>query len=107
MNNFFNHESEITLLGCILKQNDIMAEANSFLMPDDFSSKQNEIIFDEMLDMYKKRIGIDVVTLASHMTPEKLQSVGGMNYIMKAEGSPATILTFRTHINEIKKRSKI
>ena len=107
MNNFYNHESEITLIGSILKKNDILAEAGSFLIPDDFSMKQNEIIFSEMLEMYKERIGIDIVTLASHMAPEKLTSIGGITYLMRTTESPATLLNFKEHIKEIKRKAKV
>ena len=106
MNNYENKEAELSLIGIILRKNDILAEADSTLSPEDFFVKQHEIIFSEMLEMYKHRVGIDPVTLASHMSADKLQSVGGLRYLMMATESPASLLNFRDHINEISKKSK-
>ena len=106
MNNYENKEAELSLIGIILRKNDILAEADSILSPEDFFVKQHEIIFSEMLEMYKHRVGIDPVTLASHMSVDKLQSVGGLRYLMMATESPASLLNFRDHINEISRKSK-
>lgn len=106
MDNFYNHEAEITLIGTILKKNDVIAEAGTILNPDDFSAKANELIFAEMLEMYQKRIGIDMLTVASHMSPDTLRAVGGISYLSRASETPSSLLTYRDHINEIKRKSK-
>lgn len=105
MDNFYNSEAEITLIGTILKKNDVIAEAGTILNPDDFSAKANELIFAEMLEMYQKRIGIDMLTVASHMSPDALRAVGGISYLSRASETPSSLLTYRDHINEIKRKS--
>ena len=62
MNNFYNHEAEITLIGTILRREDVIAEAGAILKPDDFSINANGVIFGEMLEMYQKKIKIDILT---------------------------------------------
>ena len=91
MDNFFNREAEITLIGTILKKNDVIAEAGTILNPDDFSTKANELIFAEMLEMYKKKIGIDMLTVASHMSPDTLRAIGGIAYLLLNAGPLAPI----------------
>lgn len=106
MNNFHNHEAEITLIGTILRREDVIAEAGAILKPDDFSINANGVIFSEMLEMYQKKIKIDILTVASHMSPETLKAIGGIQYISKASETPASLLTYREHISEIKRKSK-
>lgn len=106
MNNYTNEEAELSLIGIILQKNDILAEANAILVPGDFHVKQNETIFAEMIEMYRHRVGIDAITLGSHMGGEKLKSIGGISYLIKATESPASMLNFRDHINEISRKSK-
>lgn len=106
MNNFQNLEAEITLIGSIMLRNNIMAEADILLEPEDFAIKANGEIFKTMLAMYKKGIGIDQITVASQMDPETLKAIGGKAYLYKATQTPATTLNYRDHINEIKRKSK-
>ena len=106
MNNFYNHEAEITLIGTILRKEDVIAEAGAILRPDDFYINANGVIFMKMLEMYQKKIKIDILTVASHMSPETLKAIGGIQYISKASETPASLLTYREHINEIKRKSK-
>lgn len=105
MDNYHNPEAELILIGSILKRNDIMAEADTMLRPDDFSIKANEIIYAEMMQMYKQGIGLDPITVASYLKPEELAIIGGLTYLMKAHEAPATLLNYREHIREVKKRS--
>lgn len=105
MDNYHNPEAEMILMGSILKRSDIMAEADTMLRPDDFSIKAIEMIFSEMLQMYKQGIGLDPITVASHMKPEELKAIGGLTFLMKAHDAPATLLNYREHIREVKKRS--
>ena len=81
MNNFQNLEAEITLIGSIMLRNNIMAEADILLEPEDFAIKANGEIFKTMLAMYKKGIGIDQITVASQMDPETLKAIGGKAYL--------------------------
>ena len=106
MDNFHNKEAEITLIGTILKKNDVIAEAGTILNPDDFCVKANELIFAEMVEMYQKKIGIDMLTVASHMAPDTLRAIGGISYLSQASETPASLLTYREHITEIKRKSK-
>ncbi len=105
MDNFSNHEAELVLIGSILKQNDIIAEAGAVLNPDDFSSTINKAIFDEMMTMYREGVRLDYVTIASHMKPETLKAVGGIAYLARAEDAAPTVLTYREHIKEVKRKS--
>ena len=106
MDNFHNTEAEITLIGTILKKNDVIAEAGTILNPDDFFVRANELIFAEMVEMYQKKIGIDMLTVASHMAPDTLRAIGGISYLSQASETPASLLTYREHITEIKRKSK-
>ena len=102
MDNFHNTEAEITLIGTILKKNDVIAEAGTILNPDDFFVRANELIFAEMVEMYQKKIGIAMLTVASHMAPDTLRAIGGISYLSQASETPASLLTYREHITEIK-----
>lgn len=100
-----NPEAEVVLIGSILNRNNILAEAGGLLVPEDFALKANEVIFREMLKMYQDGIGIDYHTLANHMKPEALKVAGGLTYLVKAHQAPATLLNYRDHIKEVKRKS--
>lgn len=78
-----NIEAEKSVLGSILIDNTVMAEIAEMLMPEDFYRASHKLIFEAMLELYKKSDAIDYITLTEVLTNNgKLEDVGGLAYVM-------------------------
>lgn len=105
MSNFQSKEAEMTLLGDIFQNNMIMAETVGALDQTDFTYKQHALIYNAMLEMFKKNTEINWITLATHLGDEKLKAVGGTTYLTQITEAPASPTTYREYIRIIKTMS--
>ena len=62
MNNIHNTQAEQTILGAILLDKNVIHEVEG-LSSDVFYNGAHRIIFNRMLDLYKKGTVIDLITL--------------------------------------------
>jgi replicative DNA helicase len=104
MTHFENQEAEKALLGIILTHNDTLAEVT--LSAEDFYLSKHQTIYKAMSELYSKRVGIDPVTLATHLGAERLKLIGGITYLMEATQAPATRLHAKTYAEDISAKSK-
>jgi replicative DNA helicase len=78
-------EAEKAVLGCVmLAPNECMGECLTKLKngSEVFYDLRNQVIFNEMAEMYDKREPIDLVTLRQRLKDKKLlEEVGGIAYI--------------------------
>lgn len=104
MNQFTDKEAEMILLGDIIMKNDIIAECVTYLMPDDFSTTANGMIYAAMVDMYKHNIPIEAITIANQLGT-KVQSVGGIVYLATLPDKVSSVLTYGQYLKIIKDKS--
>ena len=104
MTHFENQEAEKALLGIILTHNDTLAEVT--LSAEDFYLSKHQTIYRAMSELYSKRIGIDPVTLATHLGAERLKLVGGITYLMEATQAPASKLHAKSYAEDIRLKRK-
>lgn len=71
-----NLDAEASVLGAILMDESRLSKAEEHLHGEDFFSKKNQLIFENMLALRENHMAIDVVTLA-----ERLQNQGVFNEI--------------------------
>lgn len=75
-------EAEKAVLGSMMKDQDAVSDVIDRLRADDFYLKEHQQIYEVMLDMYRKSIGIDLMTVYSALNEKKLtELVGGMTYL--------------------------
>lgn len=74
-------EAERMILGVILLDNTLMAEAAAKLRPEDFYSDSNKAIWNAMVRVAAKRSGIDYLTLSAELGADGVDRVGGGAYI--------------------------
>ena len=75
-------EAEQALLGCLIIDAKIQVDVAAYLKEDDFYAESHKNIFHAMLEIIKKNLPVDVVTLTN--TLEKLgllKDAGGISYI--------------------------
>jgi replicative DNA helicase len=79
----YNIEAESSVLGSILISSlEVMDEITSVISADDFYRTAHKDIYNSMIELYKKNINIDSVTLIEQLQKNnKLEKVGGIAYI--------------------------
>ncbi len=85
-----NADAERTILGAILLDNALLAEAQEKLVAEDFSLDSHQRIFLRMAELSGEGHAIDLVTLAEMLGRNKeVESVGGVAYLASlTEGLP-------------------
>lgn len=75
-------EAEQSVLGCLLIDAEAIAKIADFLHAEDFYGQQNSAIFEGMLQLYEKRIPVDVVSLTARLEENKtIDTAGGRGYL--------------------------
>lgn len=80
MNQLYDIQVEIDLIGNILKDNKKLIQVIDKLRAEDFYNERHKILYKDIVEMYREDIDINIATLANHLN-KKLRSVGGMTYI--------------------------
>lgn len=77
-----NMEAEQSLLGSLLIDKDAIIRIADLVTAEDFYSDKHRMIFESMLELYRKHEPIDLLTLANRLEEKgQLQEVGGRSYI--------------------------
>lgn len=75
-------EAERAVLGGILLQNSLIAEASAFLVPDQFYVPSHRRIYVAMLALAEQESAIDAILIAEELDKENAkESVGGISFI--------------------------
>jgi len=77
-----SEESERVILGAILLDNSVIAEAVEHLKPEDFYSPMNRRVFAAMIALFEKQKQIDPILIGEELKKEgSLESMGGITSI--------------------------
>ncbi len=77
-----NEESERVILGAILLDNAVIAQAVEHLRPEDFYSPLNRRVFAAMIALFEKQRQIDPILIGEELKKEgSLESIGGTSTI--------------------------
>ncbi|MBL8159607.1 replicative DNA helicase [Candidatus Saccharibacteria bacterium] len=75
-------DAEVSLLGAVLIDQDILAEISSIVRPRDFYDKRHEIIFGAMIRLFEQHKPVDLLTLTEALkNKEELDDIGGPGYL--------------------------
>ena len=75
-------EAEEAVLGAILENPAALGRVVEFLKPESFYKPAHKIIYDAMLNMFRKNEPIDIVTISEYLrNREELELAGGRAYI--------------------------
>ena len=95
-----NLESEQSVLGCVLLDQDAQMDILTTLKPDDFYSESHKKIFGAMQTIFSKNIPVDFVTLTNELEVEKkLDEVGGIDYVTFLTNSVPSAANFRHYVD--------
>ena len=77
-----SEESERVILGAILLDNSVIAQAVEHLKPEDFYSPLNRRVFAAMISLFEKQRQIDPILIGEELKKEgSLESIGGTSTI--------------------------
>jgi replicative DNA helicase len=77
-----NLEAESSLIGSILIDKDAIIRVADLVSPDDFYADRNAIIYAAIMDLYEKRLPLDLLTLSNRLREVgELEKVGGSAYL--------------------------
>jgi replicative DNA helicase len=75
-------EAEEAVLGAVLANYKVLGRVIEFLKPESFYKPAHKIIYEAMLEFYKKNEPIDIVTISEYLRDnDNLEAVGGRAYI--------------------------
>ncbi len=77
-----SEESERVILGAVLLDNSVIAQAVEHLKPEDFYSPLNRRVFAAMISLFEKQSPIDPILIGEELKKEgSLESIGGITTI--------------------------
>lgn len=102
----FNMEAEQAVLGSALIDSESVGEAAKILKPDDFYFAQNKFIFQAVMELFDANRAIDFVTVTEQLKVDnKLDAVGGVEYLKKLTQNVPTTQHVTYYSNIIKEKS--
>ena len=83
-----NEQAENNVLGSVLQDGELLEDLT--LKPRHFQARESQLIYNAMLETFKRGVPVDVTTVASELG-ETVESVGGIMHLVKlAESVPTT-----------------
>ena len=106
-----NEDAEIATLGSVIIDGNVMEYLQDLLEPEDYYITKHKKIFSTMLDMYKKDIAIDIVTLSNELKSKGLfEEVGGyvyLTHLVELKPTPAHYKHYASGVKETSRLRKI
>ncbi|MDD4606870.1 MAG: replicative DNA helicase [Patescibacteria group bacterium] len=103
-----NIEVEQSVLGSLLIDKEAIIKIADSLMPTDFYKDTHRSIYEAMLDLYRNREPIDVVSLTNRLTErQELKTIGGRSYLASLANSVPTASHVSTYAQIIQKKATL
>ncbi len=101
-----NLDAEQALLGCMIIDNEILAEVLDQLDKNDFYQESHQYILSAMKLVFAERKPIDIVTLCDKLDSEKnLEKAGGISYITELAQSTPSAANYKYYLDIVKRDS--
>ncbi len=101
-------ESEQTVLGAMLIDKVALEKALNKLNPEDFYFAANKEIFDAANDVHRLNRPVDLITINEELRRrEKLEFVGGLDYLTSLSENIITTKNIETYCNIIKEKATL
>src|SRR3990172_8945007 len=77
-----NIEAEVSVLGCLLLDKEVIIRVVDILIPEAFYKNIHEKIYSACLELFEKREPIDLITLSNRLDEKReLEEIGGSAYL--------------------------
>lgn len=75
-------DAEMSLLGAVLIDEEVLADASEFVNAKDFYDKRHQMIYAAMIRLYEQHKPVDLLTLTEELKKkDQLETVGGSAYL--------------------------
>lgn len=75
-------DAEMSLLGAVLIDEEVLADASELVKPADFYDKRHQVIFAAMMRLYEHHKPVDLLTLTEELKKkDQIEMVGGSAYL--------------------------
>lgn len=103
-----NTEAEQSLLGSLLIDKDAIIKIADIIAPEDFYKDIHRIIYDCMVELYKKREPIDLLSLGNKLEEKKqLEQIGGRAYLISLSNTVATASNVGHYAQIVQKKASL
>lgn len=100
-----NTDAELAVLGAILLDPDAIIKVADELEAADFYDQRHQIIYDAIIQLFTKRMPIDVVTLKTRLDDEKkLELIGGVAYLASLVNAVVTAAHVAEHAQLVRQK---
>lgn len=77
-----NIDAEMSLLGAVLIDEEVLADITEHVSPKDFYDKRHAVIYSGMMRLYERHKPVDLLTLTDELKKkDELETVGGSAYL--------------------------
>jgi len=98
-------ESEKAVLGSIMLRKDAMHEVEDIVSPDSFYVEKHKMIFKAMLDLSLKNEPIDMLSLSTKLSEQKLlDNIGGNQYLAEIVNIVPSSTNVKHYANIVQKK---
>ncbi|MFO0764997.1 MAG: replicative DNA helicase [Patescibacteria group bacterium] len=103
-----NIEAEQSFLGSLLLDKDAMVKVADQLTPEDFYLDKHRRVYEAMLDLYRRSMPIDLLSLGSRLTDKgELEGIGGRAELMSLANATPTAAHVVHYAEIIQKKSTL
>lgn len=105
-NQEYINEVEVNILSAMIQSPRACETALEILKEQDFIIKNNQLIFDTIVDLFKNNIGIDITTISDSLVKKNaLEKIGGINYLSYLIQNYISDANLKEHINILVERT--
>lgn len=98
-----NIEAEIAVIGSILIDPEVLNRVADVLIPESFYDPRHQVLFDGILELYKKNKPVDVLTLTNELKKKgTLKNAGGSNYLPEILAATVVSSNIEEYANIVK-----
>lgn len=103
-----NLEAEQSLLGSILLDKDALIKVGDSVKPEDFYDSKHRIVYEGMLDLYRKHEPIDLLSLSNLLEERnQLERIGGRTYLVHLSNAVPTASHITNYAEIVTKKSTL
>lgn len=98
-------DAERALLGSIMLRSDAMYEIIDIVSPASFYAKKHRLIFEAMMDLFKKNNPIDLLSLSARLSEKnQIEEIGGRSYLTEILSSVPSATNVRHYAEIVRKK---
>ena len=101
-----NIDAEKSVLAACMLNKVAVEELAPKLAPKDFFRPAHQTIYEAIIDLYKRHIDVDQISLAENLQGKgQLEAIGGRNYLLDLASNEMSLTNWRTHSDIVKRTS--